>query len=379
MTEMDFEELDRAVNSLMGDSTTGTAPVLAASTPNPSTSPQDNSSSTAPTTADVSGARRRGRFMDVVHPSSDMKTAASVSREGVNLAPPRPAATTPVAEQTSGTGHTLPAQDATSEAPIAEPEVPEMPAIDIDELTKAAEAENPTSDSAAVAESAPVADFDAQQPESPAPEAAKIEWPDPIDVMNEVEATKEERPSEEPELSTPPLPEVSNESPEENSVADVNEEEPKLEENVATTDDAPGKPMSSPFLPDAKVEKRPLGSPVETPEIALPGQPEENKPKSPPLPQELSGDVMKVEATSTASEVETVGDTPKTPVSINQQYAEQPSTGDQTNGPIYDTANYHKAVAHPAKKKSGWSWVIWIVVLLILGAAGGAAVFFFTT
>ena len=64
------------------------------------------------------------------------------------------------------------------------------------------------------------------------------------------------------------------------------------------------------------------------------------------------------------------------PTSIPQQYREEPSTGDKDNGAIYDTDTYHQPIAHPAKKKSGWMWVVWIVAILLLGAGGGAALYF---
>jgi hypothetical protein len=67
---------------------------------------------------------------------------------------------------------------------------------------------------------------------------------------------------------------------------------------------------------------------------------------------------------------------PKGPISIPQQYKEEPSTGDAKNGAIYDTDTYHhQPLAHPKKKKSGWMWVIWIILILIIGAAAGAALY----
>jgi len=77
----------------------------------------------------------------------------------------------------------------------------------------------------------------------------------------------------------------------------------------------------------------------------------------------------------------TTADVPSVGGNIVQQYEEQPSTGDQTNGAIYDTSTYHQPLdAKPAKKKSSaLVWVLWIVVLLIVGATAGAAWFYFTT
>jgi hypothetical protein len=134
-----------------------------------------------------------------------------------------------------------------------------------------------------------------------------------------------------------------------------------------------------------------------------------NDPKT-PLPAELQNDLLKIEAdSSTTPEApivpETSADTPKhtespaseTPValpklkdevpatetasaapsSIVQQYKEQPSTGEQNTGAIYDTDSYHKTLVHPVKKKSGWLWVVWIAILLVVGGGVGAAMYFF--
>ena len=65
-------------------------------------------------------------------------------------------------------------------------------------------------------------------------------------------------------------------------------------------------------------------------------------------------------------------------VSITQQYAESPSTGDApATTSIFDTDAYKKPLAHPKKKSSGWLVVLWIAVLLIVGAGAGAAVYFY--
>jgi hypothetical protein len=186
-------------------------------------------------------------------------------------------------------------------------------------------------------------------------------------------------------------------------------------------------PLSSPFLADAKVEKRPLGTPA--PELYTPQQPEQDttdvevettpeptlsepvdQPVEVELPEELRGDLMAIEsnisneqvvvpqASPASSAAEATNqpresEAPKTvataavtapavslPVgggSIPQQYREEPSTGDQTTGSIYDTASYHQPLEHPAKKKAGWLWVIWVLVLLVLGAGGGALAYLY--
>ena len=373
MKELDFDELDRAVNSLMGGVATSapvkqddvktltiestltdtTPPVFpvgsvdvpaeatsAVLTPTPVSAPREAAVSVR-TEARVTplANRRAGRFMDVVHPSSDMKKVApsqSASRQGVTLEP--------IAQPES-------LDSVTIEQPVAE--ATELPAF----------------------ESAAVPDF-----EEP---AVASDWPDPIDTSSESTA-------------------------------------------LSTQDEQP-EPLSSPFLPDAKVEKRPLGG-TAAPELmvadeAMPSPEDEftspepadetQLPVSIDLPEELQGDLVAIEsgdssampdsapiqtaepasaeiepevkpvvneqpavamaaAVSTAPSVVSSG-----PVSIPQQYREEPSTGDQTSGSIYDTASYHQPLEHPAQKKSGWLWVIWVLILLILGAGGGALAYLY--
>ena len=107
-----------------------------------------------------------------------------------------------------------------------------------------------------------------------------------------------------------------------------------------------------------------------------------------PLPAELQDNLLQIEAdTDTTDQPQKEETTPVLPVaqsevptgptSITQQYTEQPSTGDQPTGAIFDTEAYRKPLSHPAKKKSGWLYVLWIVLLLVVGAGAGAAVYFF--
>ncbi|MDN5275574.1 MAG: hypothetical protein JWN33_223 [Candidatus Saccharibacteria bacterium] len=62
--------------------------------------------------------------------------------------------------------------------------------------------------------------------------------------------------------------------------------------------------------------------------------------------------------------------------SIHQQYQEKASE-DAPTGAIFDTEAYHKPLAHPAKKKPGYLMILYIVGLLVVGAGAGAGVYFF--
>lgn len=410
MKDIDFDELDKAVNSLMGknaqkDTTPNTPaappvnepdmPLTAAPVSpgtikpksevatNPDTQPAivpsqptQKPQTTSPVRSGMPASRRSGRFMDVVPKKQTQQQAAPsrpTSREGVTIAPrpdvePSTVSSTPAAN--------LPIQPTTpvSSTPETEPSMPETTA--------------PTSD-----------------------------WPDPID-MHSFAKQKEGAPA-----STTPS--VDEKSKPENIVV----QQPAEEKESAD------QPLSSPFLPDAKVEKRPLGSaapmvPMVAPEhelqAATPDDSEAQLPAKPSdvqePPEEFRGDLMQVEADthmgvpktdqthpidekpedeksvsrdlSTSEKSTETKETPKPVeasmsedekpsseshvgrISIPQQYKEQPSSGEKESGAIYDTDTYHQPLAHPAKKKSGWLWVLWIVLILIVGAGAGMALYF---
>lgn len=373
MKDLDFDELDKAVNSLMGnvpksepvkpDDDIKTL-VIKPSQPmpllNPVTSVVPYSSvSEAPTPSSLSmpdttsvttpslATRRAGRFMDVVHPSSDMTKTATpvVSRSGGVIEPLHD-----IAPDTSST---------VLEAPVisqaSEPVVKMLPPI-----TSA-------------------------EGESDVTAHAVSDWPDPLDLHD-----------------TQPV--------DESSIDDESESEPEPQATDETSMPDPladPAPLTSPFLPDAKVEKRPLGGfasetvvpamdemtpvgddiPAADEPVAAPVAPTA---ELAPLPEELQSDLMAIESRQADTSMPVAApeapsiNTPKPalvqpagPSSISQQYKEEPSTGEQTNGAIYDTDSYHKPLEHPAKKKSSWTWIIWIVVLLVIGVGGGAAAYLF--
>jgi len=412
MKDLDFDELDRAVNSLMTnvpktpepkkddddtvqtltitptikqdsspsfntlDSTLSTinksddpmialssAPVQqpiegapAATTTTSSTTTSDHLvSSSSPVAA------RRGRFMDVVRPGvtiTKSDTSPSRSRLGMTITPSSPSMKDVV--------------------PAPKP-VTSVPA-------------RVTAASAAPLSSTPDTN----------------DWPDPLDIdmvkktdiVDASETVKETKDAVREEALLVPV------------------EAPKV-----ALEETPPAPLTSPFLADAKVEKRPLGI-ASTDEVLKEEKPDKKEEADvqmdpvvdmprPALPEELSTDMAALESGADTAGVaagtgietaETAADasihtpsatvepivthstltTPEpdtkpvaaSPTSIPQQYHEEPNTGDKGNGSIYDTDTYHKPLSHPAKKGSGWMWVLWIVVILLLGAGGGAALYF---
>lgn len=410
MKDIDFDELDKAVNSLMGKNaqkdtatpnTPAAPPVKEPDMPltaapvspgtikpksevatNPDTQPaivpsqSSQPQTTSPARSGMPASRRSGRFMDVVpkKPTQQQAPSRPTSREGVTIAPrpdvePSTVSSTPAAN--------LPIQ-------------PTTPVLSTPETTPSV-------------------------PEAAAPAS---DWPDPIDMHSFVRQ-KEEAPA-----STTP------------SVDEKSKPEEVLVEQPAKEKESADQPLSSPFLPDAKVEKRPLGSaapmvPMIAPEhelqqTATPDDSEAQLPAKPSdvqePPEEFRGDLMQVEADThmgvpktdqthpinekpedenpvspdlnTSEKSSETKETPKPVevpmsedeksssdshvgrISIPQQYKEQPSSGEKESGAIYDTDTYHQPLAHPAKKKSGWLWVLWIVLILIVGAGAGMALYF---
>lgn len=344
MKDIDFDELDRAVNSLMSsvdqpktdEPATSPQPV-AVPTPSAATAPAivpstapvvqpPMAQSPAPARPVAPAARRTGRFMDMVNTSAVKPTPpqSAPSREGLAITP-RPSSVEPTA-----------------------PPTPAAPIVSEPVLNQAA----------------------------PSVPATSTAMPDPLDMM--VPSTQDDS-SDDKEVSKPTTP----------------------EQEVA--------PLESPFLADAKVEKRPLnpGTPddLELSEPSLALEPTTNTPEEPPVeaeedkpekgqdeplanPQvpELDSDLVAIEsneqvevtqATETADAASKV-DEPSVPLgaaSIAQQYKTTPSTGDQSHAAIYDASQYPQPVAHPAKHRSSWWWVLWVVLLLGVGAGGAVLMY----
>lgn len=99
---------------------------------------------------------------------------------------------------------------------------------------------------------------------------------------------------------------------------------------------------------------------AETPAIATPSSPVQTNP---------------IVANSTPSSAGNVA--VNVNASIKPQYTEQPSTGDKTNGAIYDTKSYHKAMNGSGKIKANLMLAFWAFLLVLVSVGAGIAVFTF--
>lgn len=311
MTDLDFEELDRAVNSAMGTNQTDEAPVESKTNIdvkkdddtdiNKSVSEERKIQKLESRKPEKSvfksrqSVRSAGRFMDVVHPSSDMR-----------------------------------------------------PDLNSKSANKEAKKQNHAELNENIANTDPNS------------------MPDPLDIHNEIDTKS------------------------------------KPGEKIENLPD-------SPFLPDAKVEKRPLGafsdhekkeplekdkeqstdtenkkslkdddkeSLIEEPlKDEAPYEPN-SETRNVNLPPELQKDILDVESDPTTDKLNVASSRPsKDPVplgnpylhnaqtEITQQYKEKQSL-QKTSGSIYDTKEYHSPLSHPAKKKSGWMIIIWVILIV---------------
>lgn len=180
----------------------------------------------------------------------------------------------------------------------------------------------------------------------------------------------------------------------------------------AASSQVAGDPIATPFLPDAKVEKRPLGSSAVDRNVLTPVLDDVNDHEqigrstdTLPINSEARGGVPNADNQRPLNPLEfdnvTETDQALAKLELTEvKHEEAPRTlesvesGDtevlkdkkptyqevQANtaggGAIYDVNNYHQPLAHPKKQKSGWGIVIVIFVIILLAAALGAAAYF---
>jgi len=363
MKDIDFDELDRAVSSVLEPSADATpTPAAAVETTKPAAEPEktpdvvldaapavtEAAPLTAETEAPVATAtpvaktplaiKRRGQFMDVVHPSSDM---TGKPEEGTTAAP-RKVTLQPISPSVVPDA-IPPVQSAEEEPATDQPDISEASEVAIEPQPAVESVEATITTDQAI--------------------------PDPLDVMQAQEETKDAASTETP------------------AVEDTPEDASETAEVEATDEAAP----TTPFLADTKVDKRPLDafSPEETEEPAEstvePEAPEQ------PLPPELQADVVAVEANpsdavDTDSEKEATVTDKKDEVeagfntSIPQQYASAEAKADDDHS-IFDTNEYHQPLAPTKVKKRGLpGWLVALFVMLLLAglsAAGGYFWFYY--
>ena len=369
MKDLDFDELDKAVNSLMSKTESSSetssgqaAPVqssqvsssvstpVSVSTPSrtpatslgasvqpaaptvdspiikPSIAPQSLSQPLSTPRSTVP-AKRSGRFMDLV-PSS------YASQNSTNVPRPR-----------QGTTLTPLNNNVIAEEPAIAP-VPETSSQPNREFSRPAPERSVSSSTVSTSVNTP---------------ATHDDMPDPLDVH--AEEIKEE-------VDTVATPNATA-APDTASDTSINP--------VTSVDQFTS---TSPFLSDAKVDKRPLGVSTLGAVSSSLSPDTTAQTSSQLLPAELHTELLEIESDNpvkpqpekmSASEPQQKPElTP--PISIAQQYKQQPRSGDQSHAPVYDTAAH--PVSHPAKKKSNILIIVVIALIIVIGGGGVAALFY---
>lgn len=364
MDDINFDELDKAVNSVLRQSSPASPLVDAGAAPK---TPSSLGTDDLPVASSVQ--KPRGQFMDMVHPSSDMTPSAparSVSRQSVVLQPLHPDIVEAVPQPIRGQARSTPPQ---SEQGVETPEETKPPVENAGTVT--------------------------QTPHS--------EWPDPLDVM--AKAENRSASTQDTDDDNSDLPEIAHaESGFATAMNGSTDAHPNSAlHELAETPESLHEPVQTPFINANDVEKRPLGA------FASAGTEKDNTagisdnahsarsdtdedhqgeplPKV-PLPEELAPDVVSVESDNTSITGEEadeesgnndlVADTGRA-TSIPQQYKVATGADDGQNEvhPVFDTKEYHQPIAAPPKKGHKALWItLLLIVLTSLGAAAWYAIF----
>jgi len=380
MKDIDFDELDKAVGSVLNKTDYQTTSPVSTPTPSSPLAADENTDETPvavtspvipqpvvtlpeevvttptsalvvePTTPShetprsiVPPARRRGQFLDMVHPSADMTQQHDTPHPTTmrkKISPLAPSVT-PVAEDTS----------------VINPDPTPEAGVEPDE---------------------PIA-----TPVTPSPEPAASKWPDPLEMISPTD------PEVEPASGTVPQAEVT-----ETTVASM-----PVSVIPEPSFPAPVEASQTPFVSDAQVEKRPLGAfndEDEDTETMPTSTASENDSSAPTtfLSAELDSSIVSVESQEekeeepaprpfTTEKVEAHEISPaiataqaSNPMvqSISQQYTTPTAAAPGENDDQFSLfrEDYHQPLL-PSGQKKGISKLIWILLIfIVLLAVGGA-------
>lgn len=357
MKDIDFDELDRAVSSVLGqtvpnkEQTAGATELspptaAAASAPSSDTTAEKvvapvvtppPATRKAPSSTSGLAVKRRGRFMDVMHPSATMVPTAAANT--------KPALT----EHASSQLQPLSPDLKESSAPQAEV-VETLPVV-----TTAVPAE-------------PIAELD---------ESQALIGAEPAPAENPVEI--ETKPADSPEHTATPSTDTKTKDGAPSASLDnvVDATEP---EAVTDTSSPQGLAASvsqeTPFLTDTKVDKRPLGGfGAATADTDTAESQDTQTAPTVTLPRELQSDVVEVESLQDDSTAP-AEDTPLFATSVSA--APEQDDGRVEGHPLFDTSTYHEPIA-AAHEGSVPVWLKWVLGLAIcLGLGAGVGYFLFT-
>lgn len=343
MTDIDFDELDKAVNSLMG----GVAGA-------PEAGPDKQTTLSINSTLKEDEKPAYGKLGDAAEKIGDEIIGSDDEQKVVELIPDLPADVKPP----EVTANTVVVQ------PIVEP-----PAV---------RAEEPV----LPAPSITVPDRPAQAVQSPA-----VKRPDTARFMDMVHPSADMRVPASPVVVRPAALPLASQVPKPEPISP----KPSLV--------APGELPQSPFLPDTKVEKRPLGGEAPTGGTSLVDLAKsayESQSKDPAETEIINNDERIVD-NGDGDEQRTLDASDFDVEAATQERKLQSIEAAEATGPVVESIravesgdtekivegmsghdDHHQELAHPAKQKSGWGVVIVIIVIIVLAAlSAGAAYFIF--
>ena len=334
------------------------APIVEESPSQVDVSPVEDVASSQPT-AEVPPAistgtpGRRGRFMDMVHPSADMQTAQSTapSRKGVSLSPISPDAPVANNDISAPADNSLPAGTPTLDN-ISD---------DTNSISQPSETENSNSDQLTNS------DLDNRPSEAEASNPEIIEQP---------------AAGEEPKVN--PFIEGANESVEKRPLGGytpseeliVEQAEAGIDDNTSTTEAVDLQVASD----DAQVEEAELHK-ISDDKNAFAQTDDQTAVQSQPVESESSNDapVESLESSTNDAPAYSPSDNSGQSPFITQQYKTAEQKTDNEEHGVFDTSNYHQPLAPAespvASKKHLLFWIILVVALFIGGGALGALYF----
>lgn len=356
MDDINFDELDKAVNSVLKQGEHAAKADSPVETPVVDVPPAPEVGVDEPKPAEKqverASQKRRGQFMDMVHPSSDMIKPAPTQtrRQGTTLQPLDPS------------------------------------------IVEAKQHEDKKNEELVTTQKEPIESATTHEEPS-----MKSEWPDPLDVMEQAGKEKqEERPSVHSE-------EVAGSQDSETLAV---QPDVVAEKETETPDDTQ-EPAATPFINGSGLEKRPLGAftdPASSEEPTEMGEDVTNEqepvvpsqenvdsnelPAVPQVPQELAPEVVSVEsddpltmanrevAADEEHEGSAVPEATGMAASISQQYAHTEEPTDGQDHPVFDTKEYHQPLVPPTKRHHTGLVVTLVIILLgLLGAGAWYAIF----
>ena len=347
MTDIDFEELDRAVQSAIDDFS--------------EESSLDNELA-------VASSKTQAEFVSpvpTIEPEPTTKSTPAPSPEPKQFfSNPRPVSSRPVAKQPSRSLDSFSSAKSSVElTPTvkrekATPEIKKGPVIDVINPIKRSpvkELRNHTE---------PKITPESEQPKEPILDDSST------DIFDLEENTKDSPFIENLKVDKRPLGAFSS-TIVEKPVATTTAEEPVEKSLSSLLDEAPAETSA----------EEPTKSPViETPTY-IGGVDEAQE-----LPAELQDDVLAVESTGMIHEQEPLSDENvglkeatenSSSAALSSSVSGEKTEKTNTEETVYTSEAYTKPLAHPQKKKTGWFSVVLIILLLLVGAGAGFAIYYF--